>query len=175
VKAPANPSSGLTPIEQLGKALLFDTNLSTPPGQSCAACHGPDVGFTGPVSSINAATAVYPGAVHTRFGNRKPPAAAYAGDSPVLHYDEDEGVWEGGVFWDGRATGSRLGDPLAEQAQGPFLNPLEQNDPNAKHVCLKVQKSVYADLFTQGWGPDSLDCVKDVEGAYERIARSIAA
>ena len=175
MKAPANPSDGLTPIEQLGKSLLFDTNLSTPLGQSCAACHGPDVGFTGPVSSINTATAVYPGAVHTRFGNRKPPAAAYAGDSPVLHYDEAEGVWEGGVFWDGRATGSRLGDPLAEQAQGPFLNPLEQNDPNAKHVCLKVQKSAYADLFTQVWGPDSLDCVKDVEGTYERIARSIAA
>jgi cytochrome c peroxidase len=174
-KAPADPNNGLTPIEQLGKFLFLDTNLSTPHGQSCAACHGADVGFTGPISSINAETAVYPGAVHTRFGNRKPPAASYAGDSPVLYYDNGEGVWVGGVFWDGRATGSRLGDPLAEQAEGPFLNPLEQNNPNAKHVCLKVQKSAYADLFREVWGPDSLDCVKDVEGTYERIARAIAA
>jgi cytochrome c peroxidase len=174
-RAPADPDGALTPIEQLGKFLLFDADLSTPPGQSCAACHGAEVGFTGPVSSINAETAVYPGAVHTRFGNRKPPAASYAGDSPVLYFDAEEGVWVGGVFWDGRATGSRLGDPLAEQAQGPFLNPLEQNGPNAKHVCLKVQKSAYAGLFREVWGPDSLDCVKDVEGTYERIARSIAA
>ena len=51
-KAPADPNNGLTPIEQLGKFLFLDTNLSTPHGQSCAACHGADVGFTGPISSI---------------------------------------------------------------------------------------------------------------------------
>ena len=174
-RAPANPNSSLTPIEQLGKFLFFDTNLSTPPGQSCAACHGPEVGFTGPVPSINAGTVVYPGAVHTRFGNRKPPAASYAGDSPVLYYDAGEGGWTGGVFWDGRATGWTLGDPLAEQAQGPFLNALEQNNPNPQIVCTKVRRSAYASLFVQVWGTGSLDCVKDVAGSYERIARSIAA
>ena len=31
----------LAPIEELGKKLFFDENLSTPPGQSCAVCHGP--------------------------------------------------------------------------------------------------------------------------------------
>ena len=101
----------LTPIQQLGKHLLFDANLSTPPGVSCAACHAPDVGFTGPDSAINAAGAVYPGAVHTRFGNRKPPAAAYAGDSPILYFDEKQETWIGGMFWDGRATGETLGIP----------------------------------------------------------------
>jgi len=165
----------LTPIEQLGKDLFFDTNLSTPPGQSCAACHAPEVGFVGPDSAINAAGAVYPGAVFTRFGNRKPPTAAYGGDSPVLYYDEAEEVWVGGMFWDGRATGWTLGDPLAEQAQGPFLNPLEQNNPNPQLVCLKVQQSDYAGRFVEVWGPGSLDCVKDVAGTYERIARSISA
>ena len=104
------PMGILSPQEDLGKQIFFDTNLSTPPGQSCAACHGPEVGFTGPVSEINAGGAVYPGAVHTRFGNRKPPAAAYAGDSPILHFDGDK--WVGGMFWDGRATGFTLGDPL---------------------------------------------------------------
>jgi len=165
-------AQALEPIEDLGKSLFFDTNLSTPPGQSCAACHAPEVGFTGPDSSINAAGAVYPGAVHTRFGNRKPPTSAYAGDSPILYYDELEEVWVGGMFWDGRATGWTLGDPLAEQAQGPFLNPLEQNNPNAKHVIIKVRDSAYAALFEQVWVPVDW---KDVAGTYEQIARSIAA
>jgi len=165
----------LAPLKQLGKALFFDTNLSTPPGQACAACHAPETGFTGPNPAINAHGSVYQGAVRNRFGNRKPPAAAYAGESPVLFYDEDEEVWVGGMFWDGRATGLILGDPLAEQAMGPFLNPLEQDNPGAKQVCLKVAKSDYAALFRQVWGPASLDPVKDVAGTYERIARSIAA
>lgn len=170
---PAHAQS-LTPMEELGKFLFFDTNLSTPPGQSCAACHGPDVGFTGPDSAINAGSSVYAGAVHTRFGNRKPPSAAYGGESPVLYFDADEGLWIGGMFWDGRATGWMLGDPLAEQAQGPFLNPLEQNNPSAKFVVDRVAKSSYAGLFEQAWGLGSLNR-KDVAGTYERIARSIAA
>jgi cytochrome c peroxidase len=160
-------------VEELGKKLFFDTNLSTPPGQSCAACHGPDVGFTGPDSAINALGAVYQGAVRNRFGNRKPPAAAYGGDSPILQ--DKSGEWVGGMFWDGRATGETLRDPLAEQAMGPFLNPLEQNNPSAKQVCLKVAKSSYATLFEQVWGAGSLDPKKDVAGTYERIGRSIAA
>jgi len=164
-----------SPMEQLGKLIFFDENLSTPPGQSCAACHAPETGFTGPDSSINAAEAVYPGVVHTRSGNRKPPTAAYGGESPVLHYDEGEEVWVGGMFWDGRATGWILGDPLAEQAQGPFLNPLEQNSPNAKLVLIRIAKSDYASVFEEVWGPGSLDFVKDVAGSYERVARSIAA
>ena len=44
----------LTDIEQLGKELFFDENLSTPPGQSCAECHAPEWGFTGPDPAINA-------------------------------------------------------------------------------------------------------------------------
>ena len=61
----------LTPLELLGKKLFFDENLSTPPGMSCAACHAPETGFTGPDSRINAETAVYPGIVKERSGNRK--------------------------------------------------------------------------------------------------------
>jgi cytochrome c peroxidase len=174
--AAANGPS-LTPEEQLGKLLFFDENLSTPPGQSCATCHAPEVGFTGPDSDTNLTTVVYPGAVHTRFGNRKPPTAAYGGESPVLYFDEGEGLWIGGMFWDGRATGWTLGDPLAEQAQGPFLNPLEQNNPNALYVCLKVADSDYASLFEQVWGPGSLAPLfikKNLELTYERIALSIS-
>jgi cytochrome c peroxidase len=93
----------LTDQEQLGKDLFIDINLSDPAGEACAACHGPSVGYTGPDQAINAAGAVYEGAVAGRFGNRKPPAAAYAGDSPILYFDGE--IWIGGMFWDGRATG----------------------------------------------------------------------
>jgi len=165
----------LSPEEQLGRKLFFDEDLSTPEGQSCATCHDPEWGFTGPDSDINNAGAVYPGAIHTRFGNRKPPTSAYGGDSPVLDYNFNDNVFIGGMFWDGRATGWTLEDPLAEQAMGPFLNPLEQNNKNKKVVCIKVRNSDYAELFEDVWGDCSLDCNNDVEGTYERIARSIAA
>jgi cytochrome c peroxidase len=79
------------------------------------------------------------------------------------------------MFWDGRATGWTLGDPLAEQAMGPFLNPVEQNIPHIKQVIRKVQQSDYAALFVQVWGPASLDPVKNYAQSYEYIARSIAA
>ena len=165
---------GLTDIEMLGKKLFFDENLSIRLNQSCATCHAPETGFTGPNSDINAGPAIYPGSIHTKAGNRKPPTAAYGGESPVL--SEDECFFTGGMFWDGRATGENLGDPLAEQALGPFLNFLEQANPKAKLVCLKVKLlSDYADLFEEVWGPGSLDCVKDLDGTYERIGRSIAA
>jgi cytochrome c peroxidase len=168
---PGDPA--LIPV--LGKALFFDKSLSVNGKMSCASCHAPEVGFTGPDSYVNATTSVYPGTIHTRFGDRKPPSAAYGGDSPVMYFDEAEGLWIGGMFWDGRATGWTLGDPLAEQAMGPFLNPVEQAAPMAKLIVSKVAKADYADLFEQAWGTGSLDFVKDIKGTYERIARSIAA
>jgi cytochrome c peroxidase len=159
----------------LGKALFFDANLSVNGKQSCAACHAPEVGFTGPDAAVNTGGAVYPGALPNHFGNRKPPASAYAGDSPKLYYNEAEGGWFGGMFWDGRATGNLLGDPLAEQAQGPYLNPLEQAMPNAQVLCVKVKQAAYAGLFEQVWGAGSLNCARDEAGVYERIGRSVAA
>jgi cytochrome c peroxidase len=157
--------TSLTPEEQLGKFLFFDTNLSDPAGQACAACHAPNVGYTGPDQAINAAGAVYEGAVAGRFGNRKPPAASYAGDSPILYWDGTK--WVGGMFWDGRATGWTLGDPLAEQAEGPFLNPAEQNNASPQVVIDKVLASTYKDLFLQ--------VCTDVVKRYECIGRAIAA
>jgi len=164
----------LSPLEDLGKALYFDHNLSDPPGQACASCHAPEAGFVGPDSLVNENTAVYPGAVPTRFGNRKPPTSAYA-DGGNLFYDPAEGLWFGGTFWDGRATGWVLGDPLAEQARGPFLNPVEQNLPSREAACMVVQASSYAPMFEQVWGMGSLDCGAGVDATYEKIARSIAA
>jgi len=166
--------SKLSPIETLGKKLFFDVSLSEPEGQACAFCHGPEAGWSGPKQVFNETGSVYEGALKGRFGNRRPPTAAYAGDSPVLYRDE-EGNFVGGLFWDGRASGEELRDPLAEQAMGPFLNPLEQNNPDEKNVVLKVKDSSYAALFEEVWGTGSLDAENDIQGTYEQIARSIAA
>ncbi|MFC2157415.1 cytochrome-c peroxidase [Acidobacteriota bacterium] len=164
-------TGNLSPKEELGKRIFFDPNLSSPPVQSCSSCHAPETGWTGPTSDVNNFGAVYEGALSGRFGNRKPPTAAYAGFSPKLHRDE-EGTFVGGMFWDGRASGHILGDPLAEQAQGPFLNPLEQNLAVAKDVVTRVSESEYADLFREVWGEDVFDL--DDDKIYEYIARSIA-
>jgi cytochrome c peroxidase len=164
----------LTPMEKLGKNLFFD-NISSPDWMACATCHSPDAGWTGPIPGINKHGAVYRGAVPTRFGNRKPPSAAYATFSPVFYYDEDEALFIGGNFWDGRATGERLGNPAADQALGPFLNPVEQNNPSKEAVCLQVAISNYAGLFEEVWGPGSLDCVLYTETMYDQVGLSIAA
>ena len=112
----------IPPIEQLGKELFFDS-ISDPGGMSCAECHDPKVGFTGPIPAINLHGAVYSGAVPQRFGNRKPPSAAYATLSPIFYYDETEGIFIGGNFWDGRATLSILEEagevPSDNRRQGP--------------------------------------------------------
>lgn len=167
-KAKLAPSGNLTLKEYLGKLTFFDANLSLYSDLSCSGCHSPEVGWTGADASIDALGAVYMGSVDGRFGNRKPPSAAYAGFSPVLN----QGATVGGMFWDGRATGRTLGDPLSEQAMGPFLNPLEQAMPDAASVAGEVCKSKYKGLFKAVWGNDICN---DVDKSFEAIARSIAA
>lgn len=167
-------ASALTPIEQLGKALFFDKSLSKNGNQSCATCHDPAVGYTGPDSTINTHGAVYPGSEPALFGNRKPPSAAYAGDSKLFKYDSNLSGWFGGMFWDGRATGAVLGDPLAEQAKGPFLNPLEMALASPEQLCSKVAVASYAGLFNQVWGTGALDCSK-ANDVYDQIGKSVAA
>ena len=54
-----------------------------------------------------------------------PQTHTYASFAPVLHYNALQGDLVGGAFWDMRATGLRLNSPLAEQAQGPPLDPDE--------------------------------------------------
>ena len=95
------------------------------------------MGWTGPIAGINIHGGVYRGAFPVRFGDRNPPSSAYATFSPIFHYDA-LGEFFGGNFWDGRATGERLGNPAADQALGPPLNPVEQNMPSKTAVCEAV-------------------------------------
>lgn len=137
---------------QLGEIIFFDVNLSLNRNQACASCHDPASGWSGPDSQINARGAAYQGSVKSRFGNRKPPTAAYASFNPVLHVITDEdNLFVGGNFWDGRATGEKLGSPVADQAQGPFLNPLEHALANSACVVHRVCTSAYATEFKRLW------------------------
>ena len=170
----ATLADGLTPKEQLGKSLFFD-KISSPDWMSCAACHDPNVGWTGPIVGINKHGTVYRGAIPTRFGNRKPPSAAYATLSPVFCYDAVEELFVGGNFWDGRATGEILGNPAADQALGPFLNPVEQNNPSKQAVLAQVAASKYAELWEVVWGePVSVETFEDIAKNYDRIGLAIA-
>ena len=191
-------AQSLTPSEQLGKSIFFDTDLSINMNQACAACHGPAAGWTGPENDTNAHGAVYEGSIAGRFGNRKPPSAAYATFSPIFHYDSKAGLFIGGNFWDGRATGEKLGNPAADQAQGPFLNPAEQALPDSACVVYLVCTASYPVSFEDVWGagscdiawPVDIDTTCGMEGvtvslssadraksdmAYDQIALSIAA
>ena len=165
----------LTPIEQLGKAIFFDENLSINENQSCATCHGPEAGWTGPDSTVNAAGAVYEGSIPGRFGDRKPPSSAYATFAPIFHMD-NKGLFVGGNFWDGRATGEKLGNPAADQAQGPFLNPMEQALPDSACVVHKVCTAGYPVSFEEVWGTDACDIAwpADVETVCETEGGMVA-
>jgi cytochrome c peroxidase len=168
--------SPLKPKEQLGKEIFFDKISDPINTMSCADCHAPNVGWTGPDSEINKHGGVYMGAVPQRFGNRKPPSSGYATPSPIFHLDTATGQFVGGNFWDGRATGERLGNPAAEQALGPFLNPLEQNNPNKEAVLKHIAKSKYASLWKQVWHEKiSYATPADIDKNYDRVGLSIAA
>jgi cytochrome c peroxidase len=146
----------LSQQEELGKSIFFDQTLSINQNQSCAACHSPESGWTGPDSAINLHGAVYEGSIPSRFGNRKPPSSAYATLSPILHYYK--GLFIGGNFWDGRATGEKLGNPAADQAQGPFLNPREQGLPDSACVVYRVcTATTYPVSFEAVWGAGACD------------------
>jgi cytochrome c peroxidase len=168
-------NGSLTSIQQLGKNIFFD-KISVPANKTaCADCHGSSVGFTGPDELINKHGSVYPGA-NGSFGNRKPPSAAYATFSPVFYYDAATLSFVGGNFWDGRATGERLGSPSAEQALGPFLNPAEHAVPDALAVLKIIEKSKYISQWKKVWGEKlRYSTQEEINLNFDRVGLAIAA
>lgn len=186
----------LQPLERLGQRIFEDPDLSVRRNQSCATCHAAAWGFK--ASDAAQRGGVFEGSIAGRFGDRAPLTAAYAALAPVFHFASDAAGFVGGNFWDGRATGHELGDPAAEQARAPFLNPVEQGLPDPGCVVLRVGASEYAGLYREVWGgaidaisfPEDADARCGIEGTtlalaaedrervrieYDRIARSISA
>lgn len=156
-----------TTIQELGKALFFDRNLSLNKNQSCSSCHDPQYGFADPRNVI-LKTPVSPGSVPSRFGNLNAPSASYAAFSPHFHWDGDEGLFKGGQFWNGRAS------TLAEQAAGPFLNPVEMAMPDKWSVVerLKVSKNPdYQTMFDEVFNID-LSAIKSYERSENELSNS---
>jgi cytochrome c peroxidase len=183
---PAPPQ--VSSVQELGKLLFFDVNLSTPPGQSCATCHEPTAGFADPRGSVPVSPAVTTdpngstvnmwtlglpvsaGVLAGMYGSRNAQSAAYAAFSPSLFFDPAmrpgimEGMYVGGQFWDGREN------TLEEQAMGPPLNPLEMHNPNEEAVIAKLRQR-YSAHFEGLFGSNALD---DVNTAYVLMAQAIA-
>jgi cytochrome c peroxidase len=188
--ARARVKSNLTPIQELGKQIFFDARLSEPVGvQACASCHAPQVGFSGfgDIPTGGAASAagfkrgfvagIGEGAVVGAFGNRKPPTAAYSNLVPPMVYDAADNAFVGGLFWDGRATGLRLGSTAAEQALGPFLADKEQNHPGPAAVLAKLKNNrAYIALWQKAYGTSDINTSTDADIAlnYDRIGLAVA-
>ena len=149
-------------LEALGSAIFFDTNLSNPPGQSCASCHAESVAFSDPDTHFPTSE----GAVAARFGNRNSPTASYSAFIPPRRFDARRNRIVGGLFLDGRA------DSLEEQALGPFLNPLEMNNQDGDAVVELVRQAFYADQFEQVFGEGALD---QTTSAFIQIGDALAA
>lgn len=154
--------SSLSTREHLGKLLFFEKTLSTPPGQACSDCHAPEVAFADPEAELP----VSRGAHSDRYGSRNDMTVSYSAFVPPLHFNKEDSVWVGGLFWDGRVNS------LAEQSKGPPLNPLEMANPDTLTILKKLKSLSYAALFTEVYGDDALN---DPGTAFSNMADAIEA
>src|SRR5258705_1305936 len=147
-------------VQTLGKLELFDKQLSVNRNTACTFCHMPDTDFTGPISMLNATTVAYPGSVRntsadqaqSRYGHRKPQSYTYSPYYPALQYDKTQGDFYGGNFWDLRATGYKLLNPAAEQAEDPPVDPNEMDFADTACVVHRLSLSPYRSFFEAVWG-----------------------
>ena len=170
----------LSPVEKLGKLMLYDSTLSNPAGYACATCHVAETGYTGPNSEINAFSGPQPGVVPGRFSDRKPQSYLYAAFSPEgPYYDPGLRTWLGGNFWDGRVS------DLAKQGLQPPINPNEMaNTPEGPYtpanggysplLVQKLAKRPYALLFEQVYGQDAFQKYTPKQ-IYELFGEALAA
>jgi cytochrome c peroxidase len=154
---PVLSNIGTEAIETLGELMLFDKGMSPNRNEACASCHMPYVGFGGPIPSVNLTIIAFPGTTHFRVGKRIPQRHPYAPFFPVLQYNQAQGLFFGGNFFDSRATGYLLRIPDAEQAQGPPVDTQEMGFPDTACVAYRLTQVVYRPLFEEVWGKGSLD------------------
>jgi cytochrome c peroxidase len=154
---PILQNTGTAAVETLGKLMNFDKNISVNKDMSCAFCHMPYAGFSGPIPSVNLTMVAYPGSVHFRAGKRTAQRYTYAPFFPVLQYNATQGAFFGGNFWDSRATGYLTRNPDANQAQFPPVDPAEMGAPDTACITYRLSQASYRPLFEEVWGVGSFD------------------
>jgi cytochrome c peroxidase len=153
---PTIQGSGYDGVRTLGKLLNFDKNISTFKDEACGFCHMPYAGFSGPIPSVNLTMIAYPGSFHYRAGKRTAQRYTYSPDFPVLNYNQTQGAFFGGNFWDARSTGYLLQSADAEQAQHPPVDTQEMGLSDTACVAFRLSQAVYRPLFEEIWGKGSL-------------------
>jgi cytochrome c peroxidase len=145
----------------LGGLLNFDETISPFNNTACASCHMPYAAFSGPIPSVNLTMIAYPGSYRYRAAKRTAQRYTYSHTFPVLNLNTTQssstspaGLFFGGNFWDGRATGMKLQSPDAEQAQGPPVDPMEMGNPDIACIAYKISQAPYRPLFELVWGAD---------------------
>ena len=78
----------------------------------------------------------------------------YAPFFPELQYNQSQGLFFGGEFWDGRATGYKLQSPDAEQAQHPPVDTGEMGFADTACIAFRISQAEYRPLFELVWGAD---------------------
>lgn len=154
---PTLQGTGYAAVQILGKLLNFDENMSVNRNQACSFCHMPYVAFSGPIPSVNLTMVAYPGSSHYRSAKRVAQRYTYSPRFPVLQYNKVQGLFFGGNFWDGRATGYLLQSADAEQAQHPPVDQLEMGFPDIACIAFRLSRAEYRPLFELVWGKGSLD------------------
>src|SRR5436309_3140087 len=154
---PILKNTGTEAVETLGELMNYDRRISPNKNQACSSCHMPYAAFSGPIPSVNLTMIAYPGTAHFRAGKRSAQRYPYAPFFPVLQYNQEQGLFFGGNFWDSRATGYLLRNPDAHQAQGPPVDTQEMGNPDTACITFKLSKAVYRPLFELVWGKGSFD------------------
>jgi cytochrome c peroxidase len=179
--------------QKLGRQLYRDRDLSRDHNQSCATCHSlrrtrdtdgvrqATPGFVDPRNTRDG-SAVSRGSLPGKSGFLNSPSAGYAAFSPLFHFDEEEGLYVGGQFWNGRALN------LADQASRPFVTEHEMAMPSHWSVVTRLkQESRFQEEFQEIYGIDLAAIPANetapaeeppppgVEEAYTRMTEAIAA
>lgn len=152
----------LAPAEQLGKQLFFETRLSNPVGQACASCHVPAAAFSDPRSD----RPVSPGAGKGMFTSRNTPSIMYLASVPRLHIDKKEGIYIGGLFYDGRANS------LEQQVEGPSFGHNEMAIGDKAELVNKLRLLGYLPKFKKLYGDKAL---VTTQAGYRQVTELIAA
>ena len=154
---PTLQDTGTEAVETLGELMNYDKHISPGKNQACASCHMPYAAFSGPIPSVNLTMIAYPGTVHFRAGKRTAQRYPYAPFFPVLQFNQEQGLFFGGNFWDSRATGYLLRNPDADQADHPPVDTQEMGNPDTACIAFKLSRAVYRPLFELVWGKGSFD------------------